>query len=123
MLYMQRKAMIEGATCAVLFNLKEQSYIADVTHRLGAGVRFGASAGAKGPPSRPEHTIGDACTWPGGMCIFYPDGTISAGAIYLIDRRGIYAYALTCDVSETSHIRRYFYDGKWRILDAVAGSC
>lgn len=116
MLYMQRKAIIEGVSCSVLFDGKGQGYTADAPHRLGTGVKFGASAGVKGPPSRALCVIKECCTWPNGVCAFYPDGTISAGAIYLTDRRNACTYALTCDASETSHIRRYLYDGSWKLL-------
>lgn len=115
MLFMQRKAIIEGTVCSILFNDKEQSYMADSTHRLSGGVKFGAGAGIKGPPSRPERTIIDPCSWQHSTCFFYPDGTISSGAIYMTDARGAHTYALTCDASETNHIRRYYYNGAWHM--------
>lgn len=114
MLFMQRKAIIEGVSCSVLFDLKQQCYTADAPHRLGNGVKFGVSAGIKGPPSRATYVIKDFCSWPDGRCVFYPDGTISAGAIYVTDSRNACSYALTCDASETSHIRRYYYNGNWQ---------
>ncbi len=116
MLFMQRKALIEGKAAVLAFSLKDHCYTADVKHILPAGVRFGSSAGVYGPPSRPDKLIKDPIVWPKGMVTFYPDGTIVAGALYLTDVRGSCIFALTCDASETTHIRRYRYDGNWKPL-------
>lgn len=116
MLFMQRKAIIEQKPCMLVFNRIKQGYVADVFHSFSSGVRFGAAQGVCGPPSKPDKAIKDPVVWPGGVVTFYPDGTIAAGAVYLTDASGRCTYAITCDASETSHVRRYRYDAKWNLI-------
>ncbi len=47
-------------------------------------------------------------------------GFISAGALYLTDRKKSILYALTCDASHVTHIRRYRYEGRWVLLKVKA---
>jgi hypothetical protein len=124
MLFMQRKALIEGTPCMLFFDKKKGGYTADVFYRLTSGVRFGAAHGVCGPPSKADKPISDPIVWPSGVVTFYSDGTIAAGAVYLTDARGSCTYAITCDASETTHIRRYRYDnGKWQPLAPMHSSC
>ncbi len=118
MLFMQRKAMIEGEPCVLYFDIACRRYSAESAQQLSSTVRFGAGDKVKGPPWRPERTIREPTTWKNGV-VFYPDGTIAAGAVYLTNARGEYTYALTSDASEASHIRRYFYDGLYALWRPV----
>lgn len=125
LVFMQRKALLEGKACCVSFDLKKNRYTADTVHTLSRGVIFGAPDQVHGPPSRPTALITNSVTWPQGIITFYPasldgqiivPGAISAGAIYLTDTKKSCLYALTCDASAFTHIRRYRYDNSWVLI-------
>lgn len=49
--------------------------------------------------------------------IFFPDGKIQPGSLYLTDTQERYLYALTIPVGQVSYIRRYRYDHhRWVLL-------
>ncbi len=116
LLYMQRKALLERRQLVLVFDPKRSSYTADHEHVLDHAVLFSYKEGVRGPPSHPIDTVKVAITWPSNRVTFFPDGTIAAGACYLTDRHRSCQYALTCDASEVTHIRRYRYDGKWILV-------
>ena len=52
--------------------------------------------------------------------MFFKDGTVSAGIIYLIDKNKTAMYALSCGISSISYLRRYKYidiSNKWLLLN------
>ena len=112
-LSLQRKALLENQTQKLIFDPPHNSYKADVPHLLSRGISYGILPSVKGPPSRPTHVLKQAITWPADTIYCYPDGTISAGAVYLTD--GTALAALTCDAAEVCHLRRYSYKGSWKL--------
>ena len=48
--------------------------------------------------------------------IFYADGTIQAGTVYLVDVNKKLLYALTSGVGHISFLRKYRYDGSWHVI-------
>ncbi len=156
LVFMQRKAILEGKPSTVVFDLKKNTYTADQLYSLSSGVIFGVPDNILGPPSYPVNVIKEPITWPGKRITFYPDGyigdnsihdcdgslhdyssgdgavdgrtlpnrsflgasggTIAAGALYVTDRKKSVLYALTCDASHVTHIRRYRYEGRWVLL-------
>lgn len=116
LLYLQRKALIEHKCHSITFDLAKHSYHADRDHTLQKSVVFGVKKAMYGPPHQPRSLLEVPCTFKNNTIIFYPDGTITAGTIYLIDTAHKAAYALSCDASEITHIRTYMYSGEWRPL-------
>lgn len=123
-IYMQRKAMLEHKGCSITFDIPKRRYTADQAYTLSPGVEFGTPDNVLGPPSRPTTKIKEAVTWPRGTIAFYGASavpTISSGALYLTNSKKTCCYALTCDASEVTHIRRYRYTytgsrGNWVLL-------
>lgn len=115
-LFLQRKAIIEHKPCHLTFDMRHRQYYTDTSSTLSLGIMFGVPHGVLGPPSRPIHLIEEPITWPQRTLTCYPDGTISAGTLYITNAKQTYLYALTCDASQVSHIRRYRYDGRWILL-------
>ena len=86
------------------------------TEKLLPGVSFGFLPGLKGPPSHPKKPITQAITFPDQTITFYPDGTISAGTIYLINQQKE-QYALTVPISKATFARKYRYqNNQWICL-------
>lgn len=114
MLYLQARACSEQKQKILTFNLKEQSYTANTQHhKLPHMVQFGVQSRVKGPPSDPTHILGDPISFKDKQVIFYPDGTISAGTVYVTDCKHSCLYALTSGISQVSYLRRYKYEKKW----------
>jgi prepilin-type N-terminal cleavage/methylation domain-containing protein len=111
LLSLQRKALLDRQTYKLMFVQSKNSYTTDVPHALIPGISYGILPGVKGPPSRPTCALKQAITWPDNTIYCYPDGTISAGAVYLTDGKAL--AALTCDASAICHVRRYVFKGRW----------
>jgi hypothetical protein len=79
-------------------------------------VRFGILPHVKGPPSSPMHALTIPITFSAQKIIFYPDGIISPGIIYLIDRNRQDIYAFSSGIAHASFLRKYRYDGKWHLI-------
>ena len=86
-------------------------------------VIFGVQQGLCGPPSSAHHPISDPITWRHKKIVFYPPdhplssaGGIASGTVYLTDRARSCSYALTCDASYGSILRRYQYKDGWKLI-------
>ncbi len=118
MLYVQARACSEQKQKVLTFNLKEHSYTADTQcTKLTPAVRFGIRKDVKGPPSDAVYTLKDSITFVEHKAIFYPDGTISSGAVYLTDHKHSCLYALTSGISQVPYLRRYTYKNRWILLE------
>jgi hypothetical protein len=84
-------------------------------HRLPSCVHFGITADAKGPPANPDAPLKAAITFLGKKITFSEQGIIGAGAIYLIDDDHN-LYALSSGVGHVSFLRKYRYDGSWKLM-------
>lgn len=116
--HLQRSAMVNGVAQELYFDIKNNQFgepgsLQPVDHR----VLFGAAPGVVGPPSLPTHAVHSPITFAGNTIIFYPDGKMRPGAVYLTDQNKRYCYALTVAVSTVSYLRRYYYNnGLWELI-------
>lgn len=83
------------------------------THTLPKQLRFGTTAGAKGPPSSPDRPINNPISFKNSSITFHPDGVIEPGAVYITDAKQQHTYALSCAVAQVSYLRKYQYTGRW----------
>ncbi len=112
--YLRRKAIIEQQPQTICFTKK--GYRADREWRLADTVLFGIRKNIQGPPSDPKKPITAAITFRNNTLNIYPDGTLSAGAVYLTDTSRSCLYALTSDASAISGVRCYRSRKKWEPL-------
>lgn len=111
---LQQSAMARNEQEEMIFDEVGHRYkIHGAWYELPSKIRFGFLPDSKGPPSRPTHPIGVPITFPGKKVTCFPDGTIQAGTVYLIDDQKERMYALTSGVSAVSFLRKYRYDGTW----------
>lgn len=91
------------------------------THFFNKNVIFGFLENAKGPPAEPKKLIKISVTFPkvedvtkNYTVVFWVDGKISPGTIYLRSKKKNYMTAITCPISQVSLIRKYYYnDNRW----------
>ena len=112
-LYLQRLAITSNTIQELSFNeiTNSYSYEADI-HFLAAPLCLGIMNGAKGPPSAPTTLLTTPITFINKKITFYPDGIISSGTVYLIDKTNNELYAISSGIAHTSFLRKYHYDGK-----------
>ena len=111
---LQYCAMARNQQQEMVFDETGNRYKIDgVWHTLPSTLRFGFLTASKGPPSNPINSIQSAITFPGKKVTCFPDGTIQAGTVYLVDDKKLTMHALTCGVSAVSFLRKYRYDGTW----------
>lgn len=109
---LQQKATVTQEKQSLTFNGDQRSYFFNnQTEKLLPGISFNFIPGLKGPPSNPKKLVTRAITFPDQVITFYPDGTISAGTLYLINREQ-QQYALTVPISKASFTRKYQYRQK-----------
>lgn len=112
---LQQRAMARGKQEDMLLDEDQHRYYVNGQwHDLPSVIRFGFLPNAKGPPSSPTTPLRSAITFPNKKISCFPDGTIQAGTVYLVDEGKRYMYALTSGVSAVSFLRKYRYDGAWR---------
>lgn len=119
-LYLQQKAKSNLETQYLVFDIVKRTFTYNnQTHELSTNVDFGVATGIKGPPSIPKKDIVNPITFEGKKIAFYPDGTISAGIVYLFDRKTKETFAISSSVSYISFIRKYkFIVGSgWTLID------
>jgi len=135
--YLQQKAIASNKKYSITFDLVDNSYSYQsgslvtvpelVTIKLSDKVSFGFIDGVMGPPSSPtkkieksinlEKVINNSDRKFSKEVSFWPNGRISHGTIYLVDKSHKRMGALTCSVSQVSYIRRYKYENSgWKIL-------
>jgi hypothetical protein len=108
--YLQHLAIARNQQEVLTFDMATNSYCSDHhTERLPPGFKFGFLPHAFGPPSKPIKEITTSITFVDNKAFFYPDGTFSAGTIYMVDTDHMTMYALTSAVSPVSFIRKYRY--------------
>jgi len=112
--YLRRKAVVEQQPQSIRFT--SLGYSADREWQLPANVIFGIHKAVKGPPSDPKKPLNSAITFRNNTLEIYPDGTVSAGAVYLTDTGRSCLYALTSDASAITGVRCYRYRGAWEPL-------
>ena len=114
---LQQKAIVTGVVQTMRFMPEQHAYLwQEQTYTLPKDLQFGVRNGVMGPPSHPTTAITHPVTFTQNILACYPDGIIKSGTIYLIDARK-QLYALSCGVADVSFLRKYRYDGKWKLLD------
>ncbi len=116
-MYLQQCALSSNKEFTLEFDEQHQEYRFDGrVERLDGAVCFGVPNNVKGPPSQPNTIIKSAITFPGRHIIFYPDGVIGSGTVYLTDAKKSTLYALSSAVAQVSHLRKYGYTDSWKLL-------
>ncbi len=117
--YMQQKALMTNVAQIITLDAtgSVHGYMFGVVRELlPRSIIFGAPAGIKGPPATPTRVIESPITFKNSQIIFYPDGVISAGTLYLTNTEKTELYALTNGVGAVSFLRSYRYDKEWQLL-------
>jgi len=112
--YLRQKAIASNCIYELLFTTTANRYSYKqnnkiITHQLARQVLFGYLAQTKGPPSSPKNLLTKPVSFYNNKVVFYPNGKISPGSVYLIDRKKKVMKALTCPISQVSFIRKYRY--------------
>lgn len=116
-LYMQRHALVTRQKQTLILDIESNSYrFNDRSHVFKKGVCFGIMP-VKGPPSAPNKLLDKASTFKNNQIVFYPDGIIDAGSVYLTNDQHTLLYALTVAISPYSYLRTYCYADTWRLLE------
>lgn len=115
--YLQQKALSSQTKQVLKFDLHKGAYTYDNHYEeLSSKVIYGFIDGVKGPPSSPQEVIGKKSSFDNDQIVFYPDGIIQSGALYLTDVNKKTLYALTSGVGKISFLRKYRYDGSWHLI-------
>jgi hypothetical protein len=135
--YLQQKSIAGNKKCFVVFDQVKNSYSCysqtpNFTYEICSAklcdkIGFGFIDGVMGPPGNPtkkiekfislENVINNTDRNTYDSFSFWPDGRITHGSIYLVDKANKSMGALTCSVSQVSYIRRYKYENlKWKSL-------
>lgn len=127
--YLQEKAMALNKQQELYFDLSNNTYSYIATnnflkkYKLPEIVEFGILSRVLGPPSRPNKIIKNPITFEKldnnlHVIKFYPNGIISSGSVFFVDKNKKYLFSLNCPVSPFSCIRKYEYKNKkWILLD------
>jgi prepilin-type N-terminal cleavage/methylation domain-containing protein len=114
---LQQEALLTRTIKELIFDRAGNGYsFGSRHHTFNKAVCFLGATRLQGPPSEPTHRITSAVTFVHDRIVFYPDGIISSGAVYLCDARQKVVYALSNAVSQVSYLRRYVYDKTWVII-------
>ncbi len=115
--YAQRYAMASNRVQTITFNIPANTYrFMSVKKNFYQVCIFGVMPGVKGPPAHPTSVLSKPITFLEERITFHPDGIIQAGTIYLVNPNKTTMYALSNAVSQVSHLRKYRYDGSWRMI-------
>lgn len=116
--YVQQVARATNQPQTLFFDVEKNRYeFGKHRERLNGSVKFGVPADVQGPPSAPTDLIESPVTFTGNMMVFNSTGTIKPGTIYLMDKQRDAVYALTVPVGPLSYMRKYRYDGTWRVVN------
>lgn len=116
-IYTQRHAILQRKKEIFTFYPEQGTYsFCDTLHTLSKEVHFGTLPDVLGPPASPHTPLTTACTFKDNQIIMHPDGTMSAGAIYITDTNQQRLYACTIAVAPYAYVRRYRWQKKWQKL-------
>lgn len=116
-LFTQNVATVTNSPQSMVFDKSKNAYLFNGRiEKLAKPLEFGFIPLAKGPPSSPQHDINNPITFKNDTIEFSPQGIISAGTIYLVDKDKTSMYALSSSISQVSFLRKYRYDKKWGLI-------
>lgn len=104
-----RRAVLAQQPQKIEFDMQHHQYRIlpeDQTVELSQHVRFAVPEGLQ------RSGYNKPITFLGDTVVFYTDGKVKPGAVYMSDIVGKCSYGITCGVAQISYIRRYVYDGK-----------
>lgn len=111
---LQRQAITSGKEQTLTIDVDQHAYTTNNTiHRLNHAVRFGFMPAVYGPPSHPVTLITQPTTFEKHKIVAQPNGTLSAGTVYLTDQSNRCLYAITIGVAKKQYIRLYRYSTQW----------
>ncbi|MBD3273494.1 hypothetical protein GF385_04060 [Candidatus Dependentiae bacterium] len=122
--YLQQKAIAQNNVQELIFDLNKNGYyFLEKGNKkfciLPNKVLFGVLNNVLGPPSSPKKKIKFPISFEKlnvykFRVIFFPDGKISSGSVFLINKNKNHLMALSCPVSPFSCIRKYKYENnRW----------
>ena len=121
------RACLQRARICMYFDDKKQGYtinnqfIAFPPHVVygGSYARSGANGVKKvvfGPPSQPHKPLVSYISFPKKTIYFYPDGSSSAGVVYIGHVASPVLYGISCGVGSDCFVRVYSYVAeRWKI--------
>jgi prepilin-type N-terminal cleavage/methylation domain-containing protein len=116
-IYLRQKAVSTHTEQLLEFDHANNTYRYDDTiEHLSTTTIYGFVKGVMGPPSSLQAPISTYNTFDHNRIIFYPDGIIQSGTLYITDKDKKALYALTSGVGQVSFLRKYRYDGSWHLL-------
>jgi len=129
--YLQQAAIASNKDLVLQFDAANNSYsFGDREYRLSAEAsakagrenlsehtKFAIKQDIKGPPSSPINALTKPNTFVNSQVVFYADGKMQPGTVYLTDSKKHYLYAITIPISQVSLIRKYKYTSKWLLLE------
>ncbi|KKP35883.1 MAG: hypothetical protein UR26_C0002G0185 [candidate division TM6 bacterium GW2011_GWF2_32_72] len=116
-LHLRHVAMMENEPQQLLFDISKNMYsFKQSKENISKNVRFGVAKDVKGPPSGFSEKILDPITFEKKTIVFYPDGKISSGIVYFTDLDQEVSFALSCAVAKVSFLRKYKFDGNWKLI-------
>ena len=116
---LQQQAFAQNKQITLKFNQTNNSYNCyPAQHtKLAPRVKFGVIPGVLGPPASPQKQLTHAITFLDEIIVFYPDGRISPGSVYLVDDARRILYAVTVSVASISSVRLYRnIGGRWQLV-------
>jgi type II secretory pathway pseudopilin PulG len=129
--YQQQRALVTNQIQTLTLDGVAQTYTYFVNnnklvvYKISDRLRFGFIKTALGPPGDPKVPIDQAITFTphptktnNFIIVLFPNGNISAGSLYIVDKNERIMGALTCSVSRVSYIRRYLYQSNQWVLVA-----
>lgn len=126
--FLQQKALASSHEQELIIDTNNQTYSYQgsfppkkISIPLSHSLMFGVLPNIKGPPAKPDTIITSPCTFqqisatPGLYKVtIFSNGKVSAGTIYILDKKRFLLGALTCPVSQVSWMRVYTYEnGRW----------
>lgn len=117
LLYAQQHARTCNHEVVVEIDQKNRAFKSNTfIHTFPSNIIFGTLSGIKGPPSAPFKQINKPITFEQNHVIFYPDGTIQSGTLYLVDTTTQTQYALTIPIGHVRYIKLYQFTKQWVAL-------
>lgn len=118
--FCRQRAIVTGLNQAVLIHIDNSRLeYGNTNNRMNTlklihPISFVAPAQAKGPPHYPTRPVLSPITFPKKTITCHPDGSISAGTLYLGNHQLKHYFALSCGVAQIPFLRTYEYlHKKW----------
>jgi len=116
-LEVQHKALVSNTQQVLTIDINKHCYHwLGKSHSLHHSNQFGYLSGVKGPPSNPTMPLQNSCSFYKHQIVFYPDGHIDPGSVYMIGLKSNLMYALCIGISQVSFVRKYYFNRTWKLV-------